>query len=887
MQSWEWHKVEELLNAALELAPGERQKFLDQVGEPGLRREVESLLGCEALVDGFLAAPALAFSVDFFEDEDAPDARAGQAIGHYRIKCEIGRGGMGAVFLAERADGEFQQQVALKIVRRSFADSELFRRFRRERQILASLNHPNIARLLDGGMSSDGEPFLVMEYVEGVRIDDYCDARQLSTHKRLRLFLEVCRGISYAHQHLVVHRDIKPSNILVTGEAVPKLLDFGIAKLLDTEQADEHTRTEMRAFTPDYAAPEQVRGEQITTASDVYSLGVLLRDLLNKTSRAQKARKAPGAWRSETPAQETIATNLATKPEDADAQAQTIDRNFASAELENIVAMAMREDPLRRYSAAAQLAEDVQRYLDGLPVRAQKDSFTYRAGKFIRRNKVGVGAAVLILLSLVGGLALALWQAGIARQQRDRAERRFNDVRKLSNSLLFEITPKIERLEGSIEARETLVTRALEYLDSLAQEAGGDLQLQSELASAYEKVGNLQGAPARPNLSDFKGALASLEKAKNIRFELLKMNPNESSNREHLAANLVTSSYIRWWTSDVSGSIKDSEQALELYSKLIAEQPASIALRIASAEARINLAQTYYFNDQVSEVYAPLRSALRELETLRETNADNAEIGRLLGRAYALLGMNLFWDNKAAEGEAQIIKAVALTESLFASNPHDNVMQQGLWNIYIQAAQFYEDDKPAQSIEYLSKALKLVEESVKNDPANTQARQNLAKTYSLLGADSTRLKKLDDAAAYLEKSLAVFAELEKAEPRNLTYKDDIGRNLKYLGLVKYQEHDFAGALAAYEKAIEVFNYQSTDPKNFFPQKQLATVYNYVGQVYSDWAKASAAEEHPRRLQQAKENYQRALNILRQLEAQNALTEYDRKFLEEVSAAAKQ
>ncbi|HEX5705423.1 MAG TPA: protein kinase [Pyrinomonadaceae bacterium] len=389
MRSEEWSKIEELLDAALELESDERQEFLDGLDSPDLRREVESLLACEKNTNGFLDAPALALSADFF-DQDR-DERVGQTVGNYRIIHEIGRGGMGTVFLAERADGEFEHKVALKVVRRSFADTELKRRFRRERQILASLNHPNIARLMDGGVSDDGEPYLVMEYVEGARIDNYCQEGKLSTREELRLFLEVCRGVSYAHQHLVVHRDIKPSNILVTKDSVPKLLDFGIAKLIDEEQTGEHTRTEMRAFTLEYASPEQVSGAPVTTASDVYSLGVLLRDLLHGTKRSP-------------------------------------DKKIASVELENIVAMARREDPARRYASAVQLAEDVQRYLDGLPVRAQKDSFSYRAGKFIKRNKIGVAAAAIVLATLIGGIIATVWQARrathqarIAAEQRDRA----------------------------------------------------------------------------------------------------------------------------------------------------------------------------------------------------------------------------------------------------------------------------------------------------------------------------------------------------------------------------------------------------------------------------------------------------------------------------------
>jgi serine/threonine protein kinase/tetratricopeptide (TPR) repeat protein len=448
MKTEEWQKVEELLNTALELEPAARQQFLDEVTEPLLRGQVESLLVCEDQTDGFLMAPALAFSADFFADDGA-EQRAGQTVGRYRIIREIGRGGMGAVFLAERSDGEFQQRLALKIVRRSFADSDLARRFRQERQILASLNHPNIARLLDGGVSDDGEPFLAMEYVEGLRIDDYCDANSLSTDERLSLFLAVCQGVSYAHQNLIIHRDIKPSNILVTEEGVPKLLDFGIAKLISPEAgaAAAETITGLRAMTPDYASPEQVRGVSVTTATDVYSLGVLLYELLTghrphrlknrradeiarviceeeperpstSVSRVEEVTGADGTIAKLSP--ETISERRGRTPEQL--------RRTLRGDLDNIVLMAMRKEPQRRYISVAQLAEDVRRYLEGLPVLAHKDTFSYRTAKFVRRHKAGAVAGVLVAFALVAGIVATVWQARratgqarIASEQRDRA----------------------------------------------------------------------------------------------------------------------------------------------------------------------------------------------------------------------------------------------------------------------------------------------------------------------------------------------------------------------------------------------------------------------------------------------------------------------------------
>jgi eukaryotic-like serine/threonine-protein kinase len=885
MRTEEWRKVEELLHAALGLEPAARRQFLDGIDAPELRREVESLLAFEEQADGFLEAPALAFSADFFAAVEE-DVLVGRTVGRYRVVREIGRGGMGAVFLAERSDGEFEQKVALKVVRRSFADPELARRFRRERQILASLNHENIARLLDGGVSEEGEPYLVMEHVEGLRIDDYCDARRLNARGRLRLFVRVCDAVAYAHQHLVVHRDIKPSNILVTADGTPKLLDFGIAKLLDpTRAGDEHTRTEMRAFTPDYASPEQVSGGQITTASDVYSLGVLLRDLLAGLRLSADARKAPGGWRSETYGRKTIATNVPTEPEGDGGGAQAAVRKFAGAELENIIAMARREDPARRYASAAQLAEDVQRYLDGLPVRAQKDSFAYRSRKFVRRNKAAVGAALLVALSLVAGLAAALWQADLARTERDRAERRFADVRRLSNALLFEIAPKIERLEGSTEAREALVTRALQYLDSLARESGDDPQLQSELAAAYEKVGDLQGAPRRANLGDFSGAIESYGKARDVRQRLLEKSPEDFEQRRRLAAVLAALGYVRWWTSDVSGSLGDSARALEIYERLVAERPGSSELRVTAAEALLDLATTHFFNEQLAEAHPLVLKALASLEALARAEPANVEAGRLLSRGYTLQGSILFWNTKEKEADVEMTKAVALSESLAAGHPQDGVLKQSLLANYLQASQIYQKGDPARSFAILLKALKVAEESVAADAANTQARQNLAKTYSMLGLIALHMEKPAVAAPHLARSAAEFQELERLQPKNRTYKHDIARVSTYLGLAKYQQRDFEGALAGYRKAVALYEDDlRADPKNILPFRKLAAVHTYIADALRDSAKTANGDERRSRLRAAKESHQRAADIFLTLEAQNALTKLDRQYLEEVQAA---
>jgi non-specific serine/threonine protein kinase/serine/threonine-protein kinase len=887
MQSEEWKKVEELLDAALELAPAERRRFLDETcaDAPELRREVESLLVCEEKAGGFLDAPALAFSADFFDGADVIDERAGQTIGHYRIIREIGRGGMGAVFLAERSDGEFRQEVALKVVRRSFADSELARRFRRERQILASLNHPNIARLLDGGVSSDGEPFFAMEHVEGVRIDDYCTANNLSTEARLRLFLAVCRGVSYAHQNLVIHRDIKPSNILVTADGTPKLLDFGIAKLLDAEHTDEHTQTDLRAFTPDYASPEQLSGARVTTASDVYSLGVLLQDLLSgaHSPSSSNIQLTPGAWRSETQGLKTSATNLPTNQEDDNKRARNNQRRFVSAELVNIFGMARREEPARRYASVAQFAEDVQRYLDGLPTRAQKDSFTYRAGKFIRRNKLTVGAGLLVALSLVAGLAVALWQANVARQERDRAERRFNDVRQLSNALLTDIAPRIERLPGSTEARQAVLTQSLKYLDSLANEAAGDLQLQSELASAYEKIGDLQGNPTNPNLIALTDALVSYEKANAIRLALLERSPRDFERRRLLANNYRALGDIRWQTNEPSESLKNSEASLSLYSELLAEQPGSTEFRLALARANLDIGKSLSTNEKYPEAINSFQKAIALLaEAQGEPSQDGIEVSLLLAEVHKQMGNSLSWDGKQPEAEAEMTQAVAMSEALFAANPFDNRVRTSLHHTYMMTSSVYEEVNDPLSNEYAFKALKVIEETVEKDPANVRAKQQLAKTFSRLGVTLDNTGKSDESILYLEKAVRILRELVASETKNHRLKYDLATAYIRLGDARYKQRRYRESVGDLERAsamlTDLINDDATDNASL---RNLANASESMAKSYEGLAaQASGAEKQSQR-QLARQSYQRAFDILRQLEAKNSLSKYDRKSFEKL------
>jgi serine/threonine protein kinase/tetratricopeptide (TPR) repeat protein len=419
-----WQHVKAVFQAAAEHRPGERRAYLDQAcaGDSDLRRQVEALLVSHEQAPSFLEAPV--FELAALAASAGPsDSMVGRRIGPYQVVREIGRGGMGTVYLARRADDQYEKQVAIKVVKRGMDTDAVLRRFRTERQILAHLDHPNIATLLDAGMTDDGRSYVIMDYVDGVRLDVYCETRRLPIAERLTLFLSVCSAVQYAHEHHIVHRDIKPSNVLVTVEGVPKLLDFGIAKLFQTEESSQtldRTTVALRPMTPEYASPEQVRGEPITPASDIYALGVLLYELLTGHRPYRLARRTPPEIErvicQEVPQKPSAVISQVDEIHRVDGQAplwitpesvstmrgsrpETLRRRLAG-DLDTIVLMALRKEPARRYVSTAALADDIRRYLERLPIRARRDALAYRTSKFVRRNTAAVSAA---------GLAMALF----------------------------------------------------------------------------------------------------------------------------------------------------------------------------------------------------------------------------------------------------------------------------------------------------------------------------------------------------------------------------------------------------------------------------------------------------------------------------------------------
>ena len=551
MNADQWQRVKGLLEEVIALDAAERRPYLARAcgDDPALKRELESLLAShEQAGTGFLNTPVANLSVG-----GAPQVatRAGRRIGVYQIGERIGHGGMGEVYRAVRADGQYTKEVAVKLVRGGFDSAFVLERFRNERQILATLDHPNIARLLDGGTTDDGIPYLVMELIEGTRIDLYCDDHELSITERLQLFRQVCAAVQYAHQRLVIHRDIKPSNILVTQDGVPKLLDFGIAKILDPAAGAEATLA--RPMTPEYASPEQILGAPITTASDVYSLGVVLYQMLTGRSpypaETRGSHELSRAVCESEPGRPSTAV-LKPPPARGDDQPEPLTpeqvsrsregspaklRRRLAGDLDDIVLMALRKEPQRRYASVEQFAEDIRRHLEGLPVTATKGSWSYRAGKFVRRHRTAMAAATLVVLTLLGGMAATIRQAHIARAERARAEKRFDEVRKLANSLIFEIHDSIQDLPGATPSRKLLLDRAVEYLDKLSQDSGGDVDLQRELAWGYQRLSAVQGDTSQSNLGQISAAAVSVRKSIALFEAVAKANPRNVTDQLNLA----------------------------------------------------------------------------------------------------------------------------------------------------------------------------------------------------------------------------------------------------------------------------------------------------------------------------------------------------------------
>ena len=950
MTTERWQQVRKIFDSVIQVRPEAREKYLLEVckGDETLLNEVQSLITAEhskaTILDTFEQKQTLPLdegTIPALTQFDLHSLRP-HRIGAYQILDEIGAGGMGAVYLAARADEEFERRVAIKVVKSGMDTDFVIRRFRNERQILANLDHPNIARLIDGGTTEDRLPYFVMEYIEGQPLPDYCDAHKLGTTERLKIFRKVCSAIHYAHQNLIVHRDIKPSNILVTSDGEPKLLDFGIAKLLASSgQPVDTTHHNARLMTPAYASPEQVRGESVTTATDIYSLGVLLYELLTghrpyqltSSSLAEMMKviceqepEKPSTIisRTETQGGEDNRTRLTWEDVSKlrDSQPEQLRREL-SGDLDNIVLKAMRKEPQHRYASAEQFSEDIRRYLEGMPVTASEGTLKYRAGKFIRRHRAAVIAATLIVVTLIAGIIGTTWQAMVARRERVKSEKRFNDVRKLANSFLFEFHDSIQNLQGATAARELVVKRALEYLDSLAQEAGDDTSLQRELATAYQKVGDVQGDPYGASLGDTGSALESYRKALAIRERLGAKNPGDKEARRELAMSQLKVGDILWLQGDWNGALELYQRGQAINKELYAATPNDYELgydlslahqaigdtlqqmgnlpealenqrqalaireeltsksddpkiRLGYAISHIKIGDVLTQSGKMAECLESYNKGIAMLEGLSKADPTNAKTKRVLKSSYQRLGMAL-----EKTGDAK--KAIEIYKNLLATDvkgvaadPSDAVAKRDLLGDYLQLANTYStNEAAAESLSYYEKALEIARALAEADPNNTQAQNDLLAVRLELGRTFEESKKLAEAEKYYRQATELAEKLLTTNQGNASARTDLARCYLRLGRLRAQLGDENESLQLLNKSLELREARAQeDPSNADAQYDLAGAYYYVGFGHEQFA-ANAKKPISQRIahwSEARNWYQRSLDLYIKMRDSGTLAE---------------
>ena len=515
LREW-WQAASPYLDQALEMPEGDRESWLASLEERDR--------ALAAVVRTLIEEHRVLAEEHFLEESPglAPGQMAspGQPVGAYTLVSPIGQGGMGSVWSAERNDARFERRAAIKFLNSALAYSGGQERFKREGRILGRLSHPHIAELLDAGVLPNGQPYLVLEYVEGEPVDVYCDRRKLDVEARLRLFLDLLGAIAYAHANLIVHRDIKPSNVLVRADGQLKLLDFGIAKLLEDESARPATlltREGAGPLTPEYAAPEQVTGGMVTTATDIYALGVLLYVLLTGRHPAGSGRLSAADLIK------AIVETDAMRPSEV-VKAPDKLRRALQGDLDIIVAKTLKKDPRERYLSVTALADDLGRYLRHEPISTRRDSLAYRIAKYVRRHRTAVSLAMLAFAASLAGVVGTMTQARTANHERAIAQRRFNEVRQLANKL-FDIDEQVSQLAGSTKARQLIVDTSLQYLRGLSTDVTGDPALALELGHAYLLVARVQGVSTGRNLGQVDQADQSLRIAEKLIAPVLQVQP--------------------------------------------------------------------------------------------------------------------------------------------------------------------------------------------------------------------------------------------------------------------------------------------------------------------------------------------------------------------------
>ncbi len=790
-----WKRAEDLFYEAVEVDPAERQAWVKAAcGEDTeLLAEVESLLECDqAAGDGFVLRqiqPAVANLL-----EDRAQLSGPRRVGSYRVVSELGRGGMGTVYLAERDDDEYHTQVAIKLVRAGMDTEMILHRFYRERQTLARLQHPNIARLLDGGTTADGEPYIVMEYVQGTRITDYCKQHGLNARQRLGLFLDVCKAVQYAHRNFVVHRDLKPGNILVDNAGVVKLLDFGICKLLqNSEPSATATIGLTPAYTPDYASPEQIRAEPINVTSDVYSAAAVLYELLTGVLPHRITDYTPRGI------ERAICEEEIVKPSVAASEQPWVKQLIG--DLDNILLHALEKEPTRRYETVDQFADDIERYLSDEPVRARPSTMGYRLKKFVQRRSGLVAAAAAIALTMAAGVAVSWRSARIANEN-------LGLVRKLSNTFVFDVYDSVKELPGSTAARQLIVKTGLEYLDNLSRNAGSDIELQKELAEAYSRIGDVQGNVMLANLGKTGEAMISYNKALNLWRAAANAQPKVSRARFEEVRLHKKMSTLMEYTKEPKKARAQILEAKRLATLLKIDFPDGVrAIALWGGLHVIEGMQLQREGDYkiARDTYS---AGLAEMEKVEDKYRGDPEFD---GNLVTLINGRAMCDvhlGRLREALEAFNKGVAWRERQVELNPNSGSVKRNLMFEYSHKGDLLGNpnlsnlgDRPG-AVEAYRKMIDIARQLHEADPKDQRARSDYAIALSRVSAvlpDNA----YDERIRTLRQSIQLQRDVESVTPDNLLNRADLVYNHNFLGDALDASGQVDLAQKTYEQGIKI------------------------------------------------------------------------------------
>ncbi len=781
-----------LLREALNLAEPDRQQWLRELESksPEQARQVRALLNENSMPS------TKVMQMDVSNNAATRTLDDTARIGPYRLLRLLGQGGMGEVWLAERADAAYSKKVAIKFIGTFLGNRDAVAWFRRERQALATLDHPNIARLLDGGETDDGRPYLVMEYVDGVAIDSYCDG--LSLEKVLELFLQVCAAIDHAHRALIVHRDIKPANVLVTADGQSKLLDFGIAKEIELGAANDN-QTKTQAFTLHYASPEQMTGQPITVASDIYSLGALLYRLLSGRvlhSQTTNVHSQLQAIETTSPDKPSRAVLLQMSGEESERKKRA---RKLQGDLDDIVLKCLRHEPDARYGSARELIEDIHRYRAHEPVTARRGNFSYRATRWVRRNWLGVAAGVALLLTFAGGFVSTVWQARLAEQQRVLAQKRFDLSRALVKDVLFDFQDQLASVPGTLEARKKLVARTKKYLQDLSVDAQDNPNLLADLALVERRLGEISGNPQFPNIGDTVAARQHYERAEALSRRALALRPDDPKLALGLALILSARGTFAFWDDDLKLSEASYRAAIVLYDAEIKRNP-SKALSLQRDTAFIGLGDVQHWNGQLNEALATYDSVCN----LRvKQSATDPELSEFASNCHTRRADTLAWLERYPEATREIDLALAIDIALMKKAPDDNHYAHGYITTQSKRGEILDwSGHKEEALDAMSKGLEVAERMARIDPSDLRSLRNVALMHSNRGDVLLAMNNTDEAIKDFRAGLEVNTLLQKKAPTQSEYQRDVAASHKRLGMAYFQNNQGLQAAEYLEMALK-------------------------------------------------------------------------------------